>query len=231
MKLIYLAWCIAALSASAIVACKDPDNGTLRRAHPVDAATERDASEPSDSGKRAERDASTHSVQRFVGTLNGGDVRVAAVLEGDDVHRARVFFCGGPSSFATATQWILTDLAADGGIAFDDMGVKVEAKVAGGKLAGTFEKNGESHDFSAAKIEPDTIAGLYEGLSDCGRVGLIVSQKSSSAEPEGQGACVAMNHPPQQVNPILPIALEGGEIRVKIGETEVSVSEAGLAPR
>jgi hypothetical protein len=226
-----LAWCIAVLCASGIVACKDTDNGTLRRAHPVDAATERDASKPTDSGEREEPDASTEGVQRLVGTVSGGDVRVAAVLDGGDSHRARIFFCGGPSSFATATQWILTDLAADGGIAFDDMGVKVEAKVAGGKLSGTFEKNGESHDFSAAKIEPNTLAGLYEGLSGCGRVGLIVSQKNSSAEPEGQGACVAMNHPPEQVNPILPIALEAGEIRVKIGETEASVREAGLAPR
>jgi hypothetical protein len=214
-----LALCIAVVSASGIVACKDTDNGTLRLARPKDAGTERDAS-----------DASTDSVERFVGSVEDTDVRVGAVI-GEDPERARIFFCGGPETYATLTQWILVDVAANGDIVFEDDAVSVHAKLTGEKLEGKFEKSGELHDFNAAKVASKTIAGLYEGLSDCGRVGLIVTQASSNDEPEGQGACVSMNHPPEQVNPILPVALSGGEIKVTIGDTEASVSEAGLSAR
>jgi hypothetical protein len=99
-----------------------------------------------------------------------------------------------------------------------------------GGLSGSVEQNDEKHSFSAVRVAPGTIAGLYEGTSDCGRIGLIVSQPDVDSDPHGQGACVGEGHAPEQVNPILPIALVDGMIRVEIGETEASVQEAAPAP-
>jgi hypothetical protein len=215
---------IAAFGASFIVACKDADRGTLRRYRDIDASkeTERDA-------EAADAAASEASIERLVGAVDDSDIQLGAVIENAD--SARLFFCGGATSYATATRWILLPVAADGGFEFDDSGWMVRGTLEHAALSGTVEQNGESRHFSARKIATGTIAGLYEGAADCGRVGLIVTQPDSKADPAGQGACVGDGHPPEQVNPILPVSLDAGAIRVKVGETETSVREAAPAPK
>lgn len=224
---------IATFAASFIGACKDADRGTLRRWRDRDASadTARDAAETADASEAGTEDAAPleASIERWVGTVDDSDIRLGAVIENGD--RARLFFCGGPSSYATATRWISLPVAADGGLEFDDGGWIVRATRSREALSGTVQQNGESRRFSASKTATGTIAGLYEGTADCGRVGLIVAQPDSSADPTGQGACVGDGHPPEQVNPILPVSLEDGAIRVKIGEMESEVREAALAPR
>jgi hypothetical protein len=221
---------IAAFGASFVVACKDADRGTLRRYRDLDAATDndRDAADASeaDSGDAA---ALESSIERLVGTVDDSDIRLGAVIENGT--RARLFFCGGPSSYTTATRWIILPLAADGGFELDDGGWKVHGTRSRAALTGTVEQNGESRRFSALKSANGTIAGLYEGAADCGRVGLIVAQPDSSSDPVAQGACVGDGHPPEQVNPILPVSLESGAIRVKIGEIETDVRAAAPAPK
>jgi hypothetical protein len=56
---------------------------------------------------------------------------------------------------------------------------------------------------------------LYEGQADCGRLGLIVQQPKKSSPVHAQGACVGSGHEPEQVNPILPVAISMGEIAVE----------------
>jgi hypothetical protein len=215
---------IAAFGASFIVACKDADRGSLRRYRDVDASkdTERDAEAEDAAALEA-------SVERWVGTVDDSDIQLGAVIENRD--SARLFFCGGPSSYATATRWIILPVAADGGFEFDDGGWTVRGTLSRAALSGTVEQNGESHRFSALKTASGTIAGLYEGAADCGRVGLIVAQPDSKTDPKGQGACVGDGHPPEQVNPILPVSLEDGAIQVKIGDAETAVREAAPPPK
>lgn len=218
---------LCCLIASFTCACKDTDNGTLRRWHDRDSGTRERDSGTSDAEVDADGAAVVASIQRLVGTVSESDVRVAAVVEDD---RARLFFCGGPSSYATSTRWIVADVGEDGKIEFDDAGWVVHGTLNRGGLSGTVEQNDEKRSFSAVRVAPGTIAGLYEGTSDCGRVGLIVSQPDRDSDPQGQGACVGEGHPPEQVNPILPVSLEDGEIPVKIGDVEASVHEAAPAP-
>jgi hypothetical protein len=224
---------ITPFGASLIGACKDADRGTLRRWRHVDASTdtERDAgtADASDADSADAAAALEASVERWVGTVDDSDIRLGAVIENGD--RARLFFCGGASTYATATRWISLTLAADGGFEFDDGGWTVRGTRSGVALAGTVQQNGESRRFSALRIATGTIAGLYEGTADCGRVGLIVAQPDSNADPTAQGACVGDGHPPEQVNPILPVSLEDGAIRVKIGELESVVRAAAPAPK
>jgi hypothetical protein len=141
-----------------------------------------------------------------------------------------LFFCGGPSSYATSTRWIVADLSDDDTFDFDDGGWIVHGTLTRGGLSGSVEQNDENRTFSAVRVASGTIAGLYEGTADCGRVGLIVSQPDRDSDPHGQGACVGEGHPPEQVNPILPVSLKEGEIRVTIGDMEASVHEAAPAP-
>jgi hypothetical protein len=213
---------LCCLLASFACACKDADTGTLRRWRDRDAGAERDSGASEAGGDGGEALVAA-SIERLVGTVSESDIRVAAVVEDA---RARLFFCGGPSSYATSTRWIVADVGEDGEIEFDDAGWVVHGTLNRGGLAGTLEQNDAKRSFSAVRVTADTIAGLYEGTADCGRVGLIVSQPDRDSDPQGQGACVGEGHPPEQVNPILPVSLEDGAIPVKIGDMEASVREA-----
>lgn len=221
----YLLACLLA-AATLNTACKDTDTGTLRRWRDIDAGEKhaRDAETDAADGSDAPVEA---FVEQLVGSVEDSDIRVAAVVE--DALRGRLFFCGGPSSYETSTKWISLALAADGGFDFDADGWNVSGKLTSAALSGTVQQNDQTHRFSALKVAAGTIAGLYDGTSDCGRVGLIVSQADKDADPQGQGACVGEGHPPRQVSPFLPIAVKDGSIAVKIGDVETSVKEA--APR
>jgi hypothetical protein len=216
------------LGATWIGACKDTGTGTLRRWRDEDAGKKADRD--AEVADASESDASVESsIERLVGTVDDSDSRVAAVIDNGEV--ARLFFCGGATSYATATKWIVVMIAADGGLDFEDGGWKVHGTLTKSALSGTVEQNSQSRRFSALRVEPDTIAGLYEGTADCGRVGLIVAQPDKDADPVGQGACVGDGHDPEQVNPILPVALQDSAIQVKIGEMETGVHAAAPAPR
>ncbi len=217
---------LCCLIAGFACACKDQDNGTLRRWHDPDGGTRRDSGATDAEVENGDA-AVTESIERLVGTVSESDVRVAAVIEND---RARLFFCGGPSSYATSTRWIVVDLGDDGKFTFDDSGWTVQGTLSRGGLSGSVEQNAEKRTFSTVRVAPGTIAGLYEGTADCGRVGLIVSQPDRESDPQGQGACVGEGHAPEQVNPILPVSLKEGEIQVKVGDAETSVHEAAPAP-
>jgi hypothetical protein len=195
-----------------VTACTDSDElGKVRPAH-------RDAGE----------DASTPALRYWVGTVDDSDIRLGVAQEPDQV---RVFFCGGPTSYASATRWVMPPLAADGGFEFDGDGWHVSGNLSDDAIAGKLRLPSEpDREFSASPVREGTIAGLYEGQAGCGRLGLIVTQAREDDEPSGQGACVGTGHPPEQVNPILPIALKGGEIRVEVGGQESSVRAAGPVP-
>src|SRR5579859_4209976 len=145
------------------------------------------------------------------GQVAASDALVAAIAT---AHSARVYFCGGASSFATLSHWFTVDLdpSGNGAVPPDAHGWSLQMHVDGGGLAGSVTAgDGVARSFQTVPVAADAVAGLYESLaSPCGRIGLIVVQGSGGA-PQGQGACIgpgAAGGPPQilQVNPLSPIA-------------------------
>lgn len=183
--------------------------------------------EPSDAG-HAEHDAGpAHEV--LVGEVEDSDVRVGVLAGGAEL---RVFLCGGPSSYASATHWLRTELEANGDFRFSSGALQLEGSLAGGVLEAELITGEERARVRAQAVRDGTIAGLYEAKAECGTVGLIVTQDAPDSEPIAQGACVGDGHLPDQVNPIKPIALERGAIAVEVVRedeaTRVRVRAASL---
>jgi hypothetical protein len=173
-----------------------------------DDAGEQPSPSPDDAGTGSE-------VRVFVGELEGSDVKLGAVVASG---RARLFFCGGPTSYAERTRWLEVELDERARFEIDQDDWHVRGQLVGTSLSGELEHAAAAPaDFAAELARKSTLAGLYEGTADCGRVGLIVSQRDEDALASGQGACVGPGHAPEQVNPILPISLEDdGSIRVEV---------------
>jgi hypothetical protein len=174
-------------------------------------------------------------VRVFTGQVDGTDVRVAVIAT---VHHARVYFCGGDSSYATATQWFPVNLPPSGQVASPqpvDGGPSFDGQIGDDIVRGSLVfGDGGAHAFAATPVASGTIGGLYETTSPCGHVGLIVAQSSAASAPVGQGACIgspAANgaSPVEQVTPLRPLArAANGTIRVTIAGSaeEVSVGAA-----
>jgi hypothetical protein len=165
----------------------------------------------------------------FVGDVSGTDVRVAVVAT---PHRARIYFCGGTSSYATATKWLVADIDSAQHLtanARDNDAWRLDASIELGTIGGTVQLGDSTRrTFQATAVARGTIAGLYETSASCGgdvvgKVGLIVAQASTSSEPTGQGACIDEHSATVlQVNPIMPIAADD--------EGAIAVTTAGSQP-
>src|SRR5262245_53558830 len=170
--------------------------------------------------------------QVLVGALSNSDVKVGVIAT---PQRARLFFCGGPESYEQMTRWVVVEVDRDAAFELEDDGWRISGQFERENLAGTLEREGEeSSEFAARRVDPDTTAGLYEGMDRCGRVGLIVTQSSPTDTASAQGACVGPDHLPEQVNPILPVAQEDdGSIEVELAgddEPRVASVTAAAAP-
>lgn len=205
----------AALALAAITGCGDTD-------HSATMAVNKDSGvHDAAAGDAGARDAGADTRRVLVGAVEGSDIAVGAVIVD---RRARLFFCGGASSYASATHWFpLVDLDADddADAGFDQTGTDgfaLRGSLVGPTLRGELTREGElPAKFSADLVQDGTLAGLYEGMSDCGRVGLIVTQARPKDPARAQGACVGPGHLPQQVNPILPVTLAAdGTIGVEL---------------
>jgi hypothetical protein len=129
-----------------------------------------------------------------------------------------LYFCGGELSYATTTRWF--ELGFDGGehVDFTEDTWRVHAHLAGGRLAGEVRLGDEvTRWLSAEPVTSDTVAGLYEGKSSCGRVGLIITQNNKAMPPSAQGACTGTTVQP--VTPDTPLSLESGAIKVRLAVT------------
>lgn len=157
--------------------------------------------------------------------MEGTDIRLGVV--GDPATRLRLFFCGGAETWRTATRWLIVDLQEGAGsFEYEESGWRVRGALEDEAVVGEIEReDSERGSFRAEPAGRRTLAGLYEGESQCGRIGLIVTQPDTEDPPAAQGACLGAGVP-QQVNPILPIAEVNGRIRVTVGEAEALVREA-----
>lgn len=181
--------------------------------------------DPSDAG-HLELDAGpSHEV--LVGEVEDSDVRVGVLA---DATRLRVFLCGGPSSYASATHWLRAELDDDGAFDFQTDQLELRGSLVDGVLEAELTRGEESARVRAERVRADTIAGLYEARAECGTVGLIVTQDEPDTQPTAQGACVGEGHLPDQVNPIKPISLErDGTIAVEVVR-DSEATRADLSP-
>jgi len=172
-------------------------------------------------------------VVRWVGAVEETDVHVA-VLAGRG--KARVYFSGGPESYATATRWFYVDYDGGEHLEFEEDAWQIHAHLTLGGLIGEVRLGDDvTRTVKASEIEPGTIAGLYEGKSDCGRLGLIVTLAAKDAWPTAQGVCTdGAGKAHQRVEPIAPIVSEAGKIRVRTpgggGDATLLLQAAALEP-
>jgi hypothetical protein len=170
----------------------------------------------------------------FVGNVTGTDVRVAVVAT---PHRARIYFCGGDSSYTTATKWLVADIDASQHLTVNasDKAWRLDAQIGRGTIDGTVELGDSApRAFQAASVAKGTIAGLYETTASCseampGKIGLIVAQSSAAETPVGQGACIGDNSATiLQVNPIF--TREGSIAVTTIGTPDPAVVQPATPP-
>jgi hypothetical protein len=210
-------WLSFALCAGVLLgACMSHDN--------QNAPQRADAGRRLDAGSAAGGDddaGGSAGARRFVGDVADSDSRVAVI---SGAGKLRLFFCGGPDTVAQATHWFNVEVTGSD-VAIEMAPWKVSARIEADGVSGQVTReDGVLRHFSAAPVATGTLSGLYEGTANCGRLGLVVAQPSPGAPIEAQGACVGEGHVPEQVNPILPIAEDMGEIAVKVPGDEASTS-------
>jgi hypothetical protein len=208
---------IVLFALAATASCSN--DGSARSTRPTDAAAHADTRRPSeDAGGAA-------SLRFFTGTVEGTDARIGVVAA---KHHARLYFCGGDSTYRTLSRWVPAVIDASGSLTPDpaaEMGWVVTGTLSDDAVDGSLRPgDATSYGFHAAPVDERTIAGLYEGTSPCGKVGVIVSQVSSSESPVAQGACITSSGDGtadiHQVNPVAPFErATDGTIAVEVSGT------------
>jgi len=166
----------------------------------------------------------------YTGELTGTDVRVGIIAT---EHRARVFVCGGASSYETMTRWITADVDAAHRLSIPADAAPtwgIQGQVGDTEVSGSIDiGDAVPRVFRATVVSERTIGGLYEGTAPCGRLGLIVVHLNPDTTPAGQGACVGPTL--EQVNPLEPIVRDpDGTIRVKVGGSDAERQVRPAAP-
>ena len=155
----------------------------------------------------SDESASKHaepSPSTWVGEVEGSDVKVA-LAERDGTFT--LFFCGGDDSYMTNTRWFAEDALPNAALSFTDGGWSVNGGIEKGVASGSVQTETDAaRGWTAARVDPTTIAGLYAGVAPCGKLGLIVTQATADDEPSGQGACLRVEASGmivvEQVNPV-----------------------------
>lgn len=161
---------------------------------------------------------STHPARIYTGEVADTDARVGIIAS---EHHARVFFCGGASSYETMTRWLTSDIDAAHKLSLQstpEPSWKLQGDIGDTEVVGSVVMfDGILRGFRADVVSDRTISGLYEGTAPCGRLGLIVIQPTPDTSPAGQGACVGPTTL-EQVNPLDPIVRRpDGTIAVTVG--------------
>ena len=154
-----------------------------------------------------EREEERAAVELFVGALEGSDAKIALVRN-DAVWAAYV--CGGASTFSSLTGWFQGDLAPHGAVSGRTDGKELAATFGDEGATGTLSVEGTGTiRFEASFVPRHAPGGLYQGISNGCRTGLIVPPSGSG---ESQGVyCADLEISDErvrlfeQVTPVAPI--------------------------
>ena len=160
------------------------------------------------------------STTTYVGTIVNQDVSVGVATDG--AHYS-VFFCGGPSSFATSTKWLHATGASDVFEASQD-NWHVSATVNGETMSGTVDRgDGVKVAWSATQVFGDTPAGLYESTTESGTAGVVVLSATDTAGTHGALIDAQQIEP---ITPVLPFDLEPQGLHVQIAGADAFIPRA-----
>lgn len=156
----------------------------------------------------------------WVGAVQGTDAKVALA---DRNGAVELFFCGGPDSYATKTHWFAEGALLADRFSFTSGDWTVEGAVSEGGVSGSVQAAFDvPADWTAAAVDPATIAGLYEGSAPCGKLGLIVTQPTAEDEPTGQGACLQVEDERVTVEQVNPVRLTQRSAKDELSVTVAS---------
>jgi hypothetical protein len=165
-------------------------------------------------------DDSEATARVYTGDVPGTEVRVGIIASDK---KARIFFCGGPTTYETMTGWLTADVDSAHKLSLPPPQSHdwiLQGQVGDAEINGTIDMgNATPLAFRATSVSVRTISGLYEGSAGCGRLGLIVVQATPDSPAIGQGACVGQGRL-EQVNPLEPIVRGAdGAIKVKVASS------------
>lgn len=161
------------------------------------------------------------STSTYVGTVDGTDVAVGIVSDGSHV---ALFFCGGPTSFATSTKWFHFS-GSDTSFTATADAWKAIGSSDGTTATGTVDRgDGQPITWSATRTADGAIMGLYESRDATGTSGVIV--RSASDATEAQGAFIDKALTIEQIIPIFPLDLESRGLHVTIAGQDAFVPRA-----
>jgi hypothetical protein len=154
-------------------------------------------------GGEPESERAEPSASMWVGEVSGTDVKVALAQRGG---ASELFFCGGDDSYTSSTKWFQNGALHTAPFSFTEGGWSVAGVIEEGTVSGSVQIEADiSRGWTAEPTDPRTLAGLYDGVAPCGRLGLIVTQPTVDDEPTGQGACLRFVNGGsfvEQVNPV-----------------------------
>ncbi len=109
----------------------------------------------------------------------------------------------------TDTRWFAEDALPNAAFSFTNGGWTVDGAIEKGVASGSVQTETDAvRGWTAAGVDPRTIAGLYAGVAPCGKLGLIVTQATPDDEPSGQGTCLRVEASGSIVEQVNPVRLE-----------------------
>lgn len=150
----------------------------------------------------------------FAAPLDGTDAAVGAVIVGDAIS---VYVCGGPTQYASVSQWFEGTLDATGAAAFDAGGASLRARLDGDTLSLSFSVGAlGARSVTVTRVADGGVAGLYEAVDDGGRAGVIVLPATGGEDARVVGAWRSRVGVAWQVTPIRPLLLTLRALRVDV---------------
>jgi len=161
-------------------------------------------------GTPASREAAPGSTSLYIGSLDGGDAKVAVVRDGS---RWATYVCGGRDTLSSMTAWFQGSLdSSRDTTAFEASaeGKELRASLTLDSVSGTLTVDGAATRFVTSRVSNSSPAGLFQSASGGCRTGLIVPP-AGQGEPQGVYCADlrAAGKPTvrifEQVNPVEPV--------------------------
>jgi len=158
----------------------------------------------------------------YVGTVDGTDVSVGLVTDGS---YTALFFCGGPTSFGTATKWFRFADSNDDSFSANAGSWTAAGTTNADGASGTLDRgNGQLLTWSASRVPDGSIMGLYESIDATGTAGVVVRSETDASGT--QGAFIDAQRAIEQIIPIRPLEQSDHGLHVIINGHDAFVPRA-----
>jgi hypothetical protein len=166
-----------------------------------------------------EADDAPLTARTLVGQVDGSDVVLGVVVDGDEV---TAYACGGVDTYATHSRWF-EGRFGDGDDP-DAFSIELEGFVLAGErssnaIAGSLrDPDGSTHSYTVAPTAEDGLSGVYDAELDGCRTGVVLFATPEGVE--GQGTYCTGEGVFTQVIILQPVALQADGIEVQVETTD-----------